>query len=60
MYFYFRGLKNNNQTESFDLKHTAGENMFACRFIKIGMHVFVWYLLFSIQLFKNITIIALL
>ncbi|KAF8793796.1 Muskelin like protein [Argiope bruennichi] len=29
------GLKNNNQSESFNLKHTAGGNMFACRFIKI-------------------------
>ncbi|XP_035224067.1 muskelin-like isoform X2 [Stegodyphus dumicola] len=31
----YSGLKNNNQTESFNLKHTAGENMFACRYIKI-------------------------
>ncbi|GIZ04438.1 muskelin [Caerostris extrusa] len=29
------GLKNNNQAESFNLKHTAGGNMFACKFIKI-------------------------
>ncbi|XP_042910813.1 muskelin isoform X2 [Parasteatoda tepidariorum] len=29
------GLKNNNQTECFNLKYIAGENMFACRYIKI-------------------------
>lgn len=29
------GLKNDSQTESFELKHTAGGNVFACRFLKI-------------------------
>ncbi|XP_054707459.1 muskelin-like isoform X2 [Uloborus diversus] len=29
------GLKNNNQTEAFDVKHKTGGNMFACRYIKI-------------------------
>lgn len=36
-FVFFRGLKNDNIAETFTLKKEIHDNLFPCRYIKIGM-----------------------
>ena len=36
LFFFHSGLKNDYNKETFTLKHKIDEQMFPCRFIKIG------------------------
>ena len=50
-----RGLKNDHVAETFPLKKEIHENIFPCRFIKIGMYLFYWFhLIYHERLIKFI------